>query len=82
MHVIWETDRWLQKYCASNSTSNQVMELSVEKTTQSPVDGVPAYEALTLNFARISSLVRLSVHPATHFNMHNIHRFLATATSM
>uniref|UniRef100_A0A453ALL6 Peptidase S9 prolyl oligopeptidase catalytic domain-containing protein n=1 Tax=Aegilops tauschii subsp. strangulata TaxID=200361 RepID=A0A453ALL6_AEGTS len=24
MHVIWETDRWLQKYCASNSSSTLI----------------------------------------------------------
>uniref|UniRef100_A0ACD5YZN9 Uncharacterized protein n=1 Tax=Avena sativa TaxID=4498 RepID=A0ACD5YZN9_AVESA len=43
MHVIWETDRWLQKYCASNSRSTQVMESSGE-TAQSPADGAPGCE--------------------------------------
>uniref|UniRef100_N1QU65 Probable glutamyl endopeptidase, chloroplastic n=1 Tax=Aegilops tauschii TaxID=37682 RepID=N1QU65_AEGTA len=49
MHVIWETDRWLQKYCAMVSG----------ETTQSHVDGAPACEALTLNFTKISSLSKL-----------------------
>lgn len=22
MHVLWETDRWLQKYCVSNNEKN------------------------------------------------------------
>lgn len=22
MHVLWETDRWLHKYCVSNSSDN------------------------------------------------------------
>ncbi|KAF7006584.1 hypothetical protein CFC21_021619 [Triticum aestivum] len=30
MHVIWETDRWLQKYCASNSSSTQIIKPSGE----------------------------------------------------
>ncbi|KAM3392336.1 hypothetical protein ACQJBY_013452 [Aegilops geniculata] len=30
MHVIWETDRWLQKYCASNSSSTQIIKSSGE----------------------------------------------------
>ncbi|KAL6657316.1 hypothetical protein ACP70R_005096 [Stipagrostis hirtigluma subsp. patula] len=55
MHIIWETDRWLQKYCANNSRNIQVMETSVE-TQQPPTDGVQASEDLTLNFTKISSL--------------------------
>lgn len=68
MHVIWETDRWLQKYCESNSRSTQVMESSVE-TTQSLADGVPACEALTLNFTKISSLSKLILLALDHIGL-------------
>lgn len=68
MHVIWETDRWLQKYCGSNSRSTQVMESSVE-TTQSLADGVPACEALTLNFTKISSLSKLILLALDHIGL-------------
>jgi hypothetical protein len=64
----------------SNSKSTQATEFSFEKTTQSPDDGVPAFEASTLNFTKISSLVRLC--PSSPFNVHNIHWFLPTATRM
>ncbi|KAF6999255.1 LOW QUALITY PROTEIN: hypothetical protein CFC21_015313 [Triticum aestivum] len=30
LHVIWETDRWLQKYCASNSSSTLIIKSSGE----------------------------------------------------
>ncbi|EMS61523.1 putative glutamyl endopeptidase, chloroplastic [Triticum urartu] len=33
MHVIWETDRWLQKYCASNSSSTQIIKSSEQADT-------------------------------------------------
>ena len=57
MHIIWETDRWLQKYCANDCGGNKVMEANVE-TSQSPSEAVLDSKALTLNFTKISSLVR------------------------
>uniref|UniRef100_A0A0D9X362 Peptidase S9 prolyl oligopeptidase catalytic domain-containing protein n=1 Tax=Leersia perrieri TaxID=77586 RepID=A0A0D9X362_9ORYZ len=53
MHVIWETDRWLEMYCASNSRNIQVTESTVD-TTRSP-----ACEALALYFTKIYSLGKL-----------------------
>ena len=57
MHIIWETDRWLQKYCANDRGGNKVMEANVD-TSQSPSEAVLDSKALTLNFTKISSLVR------------------------
>ena len=58
MHIIWETDRWLQKYCASNPGNIKDLETNVA-ASQSPTDAVLYHEALTLNFTKISSLVRI-----------------------
>ncbi|XP_034579376.1 probable glutamyl endopeptidase, chloroplastic isoform X2 [Setaria viridis] len=58
MHIIWETDRWLQKYCATNPGNIKDMETNVD-TSQSPNDAVLDHEALTLNFTKISSLIKL-----------------------
>ncbi|OEL27843.1 putative glutamyl endopeptidase, chloroplastic, partial [Dichanthelium oligosanthes] len=58
MHVIWETDRWLQKYCATKPGNIKDMEMNVD-TSQSPTDAVLDHEALTLNFTKISSLIKL-----------------------
>jgi len=58
MHIIWETDRWLQKYCASNPGNIKDLETNVA-ASQSPTDAVLYHEALTLNFTKISSLIKL-----------------------
>ncbi|EEE67855.1 hypothetical protein OsJ_25660 [Oryza sativa Japonica Group] len=57
MHVIWETDRWLEMYCVSNSRNIQVMESTVDTTWSL------ACEALALYFTKIYSLSKL-VHLA------------------
>jgi hypothetical protein len=58
MHIIWETDRWLQKYCATNPGNIKDLGTNVG-ASQSPTDAVLDHEALTLNFTKISSLVRI-----------------------
>ncbi|CAN6169315.1 unnamed protein product [Urochloa humidicola] len=39
MHIIRETDRWLQKYCAANPGNIKGTETNVD-TSQSPTDAV------------------------------------------
>ena len=33
MHVLWETDRWLQKYCVSNNENADLGKDDVNKGT-------------------------------------------------
>ncbi|KAL6896654.1 hypothetical protein ACP4OV_007226 [Aristida adscensionis] len=56
MHVIWETDRWLQKYCANNSRNIQVAETNAE-IPWSPTNGDVIGLDLALNFTKVSSLL-------------------------
>ncbi|KAJ1292512.1 hypothetical protein BS78_02G397100 [Paspalum vaginatum] len=57
MHIIWETDRWLQKYCVNASRNIKAMESSID-TFQSPTSAVLDREALTVDFTKISSLIK------------------------
>lgn len=34
MHVLWETDRWLQKYCVSNSSEDVTSKNDESKGTE------------------------------------------------
>lgn len=51
MHIIWETDRWLQKYCTNDRGGNKVMEANVD-TSQPPSEALLDSKALTLNFTK------------------------------
>jgi len=68
MHIIWETDRWLQKYCASNPGNIKDLE-TIVGASQSPTDAVLYHEALTLNFTKISSLVRIFMSRSCLFSL-------------
>ncbi|KAI4329802.1 hypothetical protein MLD38_028147 [Melastoma candidum] len=36
MHVLWETDRWLQKYCVSNNSDANASEVGLDDGTVEP----------------------------------------------
>lgn len=39
MHVLWETDRWLQKFCVSNSANlSEDLDPSKENVSTDPAD--------------------------------------------
>ncbi|KAL5197550.1 hypothetical protein ABZP36_001062 [Zizania latifolia] len=51
VHVIWETDRWLEMYCASNSRNIQVMESSVY------MEHSPTCQALALYLTKMFAIL-------------------------
>lgn len=68
MHVLWETDRWLQNYCVANSsevTNNASEENASEGTADAEAKAVgtaggvaeePDHEPDTIHIMRKSSL--------------------------
>jgi hypothetical protein len=76
MHIIWETDRWLQKYCATNPKNIKDMETNVD-TPQSPHDAALDRETLTFNFPKISSLVRFFMSRVCLFIWYKDYMFFA-----
>ncbi|XP_073139755.1 probable glutamyl endopeptidase, chloroplastic isoform X2 [Henckelia pumila] len=71
MHVLWETDRWLQKYCVANSSEASKDSSALKESTTSTIDaegkavsaagGVPEQECADLVIDRFHMTRRSSL---------------------